>query len=216
MSAGGNLTMNEITFQQATNYHGPDVRQWCEAFNAAFAEFGITHRIDKAMIIGLGAAETNNFKQLSETFNYHAGALRRVFGSRFSHYQAAMLGFQMGEKEIPANRQEAIANLAYGGRMGNGSREGWKYRARGVIPIRGKKAYREASSLVGVELLEHPDELQRPELATRVACALYVARGCVGVGAIDVIEKALHLDDLPDDEKGIRLACYRRARAGLA
>lgn len=206
--------MNEIDFMRAANCSAADGDTWFPLFVSAFEEFGITDRLDRAMIIGLSSSETDRFRKLSETFNYSSGALRREFGTRFSPYQAAMLGFQMLEKEIPLERQIAIANLAYGGRMGNGAREGYTYRARGVLPIRGKKVYKEASELVGVDFVAAPDSVADPRLAVRIACAMFTARSCSGIEAtIEVVER-LQLD--PHDEKDTRRGlAVRRARAEL-
>lgn len=205
--------MNETEFMRATNCSQAMAREWAPLFLDAFEEFGITDRLDRAMILGIATHESDRFRSLVETFNYSSGALRRKFGSRFSPYQSAMLGFQMLEREIPQERQKAIANLAYGGRNGNGSREGWEYRARGVIPVRSKKFYCEAGELVGLDLAERPDDLAKPEVAARVACALFKARGCCGA-FLDDVEKKLGLEPL-DLKNNPRNLAYRRARAEL-
>ncbi|WP_447876503.1 hypothetical protein [Serratia fonticola] len=45
---------------------------------------------------------------------------------RLSKDQCAMLGRQRGESVVPVNRQVAIANLVYSGRMGNkAAGDGW-------------------------------------------------------------------------------------------
>lgn len=69
-----------------------------------------------------------------ENLNYSADGLRKTFPKYFSAADAAKY----------ARKPEAIANRAYGSRMGNGpeaSGDGWKYRGRGLVQITGRTNY---------------------------------------------------------------------------
>lgn len=91
------------------------------------------------------------FKVLRENLNYHEDALQRVFGKRFTDEQAEAYGRDEKDK---AN-QEAIANLAYGNRLGNGAPDsdgdgdmdadddGYKYRGAGCLQVTGKSNFAE-------------------------------------------------------------------------
>lgn len=90
------------------------------------------------------------FKVLRENLNYKSEALPKIFGKRFSNAQA----IEYGRGINPAN-QEAIANLAYGNRLGNGAPDsdgdgdmdkdddGFRYRGAGCLQITGKSNFEE-------------------------------------------------------------------------
>ena len=92
----------------------------------------------------------SEFKVLRENLNYKSEALPKIFGKRFSKEQA----IEYGRGTNPAN-QEAIANLAYGNRLGNGAPDsdgdgdmdkdddGFKYRGAGCLQITGKSNFEE-------------------------------------------------------------------------
>lgn len=70
-----------------------------------------------------------------ENLNYSAAGLRGTFPKYFTTDAVA---------NQYARKPEAIANRAYGNRMGNGkedSGDGWKYRGRGLVQITGKNNY---------------------------------------------------------------------------
>jgi putative chitinase len=57
-------------------------------------------------------------------------------------------------------KPEKIANLVYGGRMGNGAEatgEGYKFRGRGYIQLTGKDNYSAFDKVVEENLIEQPD-----------------------------------------------------------
>lgn len=205
--------MDNNHFSQATGCHLSTAKVWRPVLVAEMEKAGIRDRLDICMLLALSAANTEEFSRVSEEFNYSSGELRRLFPGKFSPYQASMLGYQMLEKEIPISRQRAIANLSYSGRAGNTDKEdGWNFRSRGLLPVRGRRAYSELSGLVAVDLIANPDELLEPEIAARAACALFVARGGAGVRNASV---AACLFGLSDDAHSEVQANYRRARAAL-
>ena len=83
--------------------------------------------------------------------NYSAKGLRTVFGKYFPT-EAKALEYQ--------RKPEKIANLVYGGRMGNGpevSGEGFKYRGRGYIQLTGKTNYQAFDKVVTEDITTTPD-----------------------------------------------------------
>lgn len=71
---------------------------------------------------------------ISENLNYSASGLRATFPKYFS----------VSDAEKYARKPEAIANRAYGNRMGNGpesSGDGWRYAGKGLVQITGKDNY---------------------------------------------------------------------------
>jgi putative chitinase len=94
-------------------------------------------------------------KPIVENLNYSAAGLRRTFARYFTEREA---------KEYE-RKPQAIANRAYGNRMGNGAEktgDGWKYRGRGYVQITGKNNY----ATFGI--VQNPDEALRPDIAAKV------------------------------------------------
>lgn len=87
-----------------------------------------------AAFIAQCAHESGGFSVTSENLNYSEKALNTVFGKYF---------IRAGRSAAPyARKPEKIANIVYGGRMGNNSPgDGWKYRGRGFIQLTGKNNY---------------------------------------------------------------------------
>jgi putative chitinase len=95
--------------------------------------------------------ESGGFKLVQENLNYGAKGLMSIFKKYFPDGTKAALYERKPEK---------IANLVYGGRMGNGSEatgEGYKFRGRGYIQLTGKANYTEFDKTVTENLLETPD-----------------------------------------------------------
>ena len=65
-----------------------------------------------------------------------------------------------GKASLYERKPEKIANLIYGGRMGNGAEptgEGWKYHGRGFIQLTGKDNYSAFSKSIGEDCVSNPD-----------------------------------------------------------
>jgi len=95
--------------------------------------------------------ESAGFKAVSENLNYGAKGLLSIFKKYFPTEAKA--------KEYE-RKPEKIANLVYGGRMGNGpeaSGEGFKFRGRGYIQLTGKDNYKAFDAVVPEDLLANPD-----------------------------------------------------------
>lgn len=95
--------------------------------------------------------ESANFKAVNENLNYGAKGLMGIFKKYFPT-EAKALEYE--------RKPEKIANLVYGGRMGNGAEttgEGYKYRGRGYIQLTGKDNYSAFDKVVAENILETPD-----------------------------------------------------------
>ena len=95
--------------------------------------------------------ESGGFKATTENLNYGAKGLLGIFKKYFPTEAKA--------KEYE-RKPEKIANLVYGGRMGNGpeaSGEGYKFRGRGYIQLTGKDNYKAFDTVVPEDILANPD-----------------------------------------------------------
>lgn len=108
--------------------------------------------------------ESGQLGRLIENLSYvHADRIMAVWPSRFTSIEAA---------KPYANNPEALAELVYGGRMGNMSPgDGWKYRGRGLLQVTGKKNYEAVGKALGIDLIAIPGQLASPETALRASIA---------------------------------------------
>lgn len=155
------------------------VPQWLEPVQRACSEFEINTLRRIAGFLGQCAHETGGFMILEENVNYSADALAAVWPNRF-----AVLGQDRKPVKVKGKNQpnkfalalhrkpEAIANVVYANRMGNGSIEsgdGWKYRGRGLKQLTGKDNVSRCGKALGVDLVNHPEFLLMPVYAVRSA-----------------------------------------------
>lgn len=114
-------------------------------------KFGIDTAVELSHFLAQCGHESGGFKAVSENLNYGAKGLLGIFKKYFPTEAKA--------KEYE-RKPEKIANLVYGGRMGNGpeaSGEGWKYRGRGYIQLTGKSNYSEFDKVVAEDIISNPD-----------------------------------------------------------
>ena len=109
--------------------------------------FGVNTDLRLAMFLAQVREEIGTrFEPKVESLNYTVEALTKTFKS-ITPDQAKLYGRTSTQK---AN-QEAIANIVYANRMGNGdekSGDGWKYRGRGTLQITGKYNYQEVQKRI--------------------------------------------------------------------
>lgn len=144
--------------------------KYCYPLNACFAKYGINTRLRISSFLAQVGHESGRLSQVVENLNYSADALRRTWPSRF-----------MPDLAIQVARQpDRIANIVYGGRMGNVELgDGWKYRGRGLIQVTGRDNYAAFSkALFGDDrLLRNPELLEKPEWACMSAAWFWDSRG---------------------------------------
>jgi putative chitinase len=136
---------------------------WAPALTAAMDRFGIdvtTRRM--AMFLAQVAHESDAFSVVIESMNYSAAGLLATWPEHFNTANAGAY----------AHNAQAIANRAYGNRMGNGdesSGDGWKYRGRGPLQTTGRADYRDCGATLGLDLVGAPDLLVRPDFGALAA-----------------------------------------------
>jgi putative chitinase len=115
-----------------------DPEGWYIAIGNHLEEFNIVTPEQIAMFLAQIGHESLDMNVLTENFNYSADRLKVVFPKYFRNRDANQFH----------RKPEAIANIVYANRMGNGSPEsgdGWKYRGRGLIMITGRYNYSQCS-----------------------------------------------------------------------
>jgi putative chitinase len=115
------------------------------------AKFELNTPLRLAHFLAQAGHESGGFKAVNENLNYGAKGLLGIFKKYFPTPEKAALYERKPEK---------IANLVYGGRMGNGpeaSGEGYKFRGRGYIQLTGKDNYKAFDAVVPENLIESPD-----------------------------------------------------------
>jgi putative chitinase len=115
------------------------------------AKFELNTPLRLAHFLAQAGHESGGFKAVNENLNYGAKGLLGIFKKYFPTEAKA--------KEYE-RKPEKIANLVYGGRMGNGPEvtgEGYKFRGRGYIQLTGKDNYKAFDAVVAENILETPD-----------------------------------------------------------
>jgi putative chitinase len=122
-----------------------------------------------------------NFIPRSESLNYSADSLLRVFDYRLK--LAAAKQYNKDKRQVTradkvrianaiARKPATIGNTMYGGRYGNGVNQGYLYRGRGMIQITFKDNYTKYCKLAGhPEVIQDPDLANDPIIATNIAIA---------------------------------------------
>jgi putative chitinase len=114
-------------------------------------KFELNTPLRLAHFLAQAGHESGGFKAVNENLNYGSKGLLSIFKKYFPSSEKALAYERKPEK---------IANLVYGGRMGNGAEatgEGYKFRGRGYIQLTGKDNYKAFDAVVPENLLETPD-----------------------------------------------------------
>lgn len=183
-------------------------QDWESAINAACERFEINSPDRQAAFLSQIGVESAGLTALIENLNYSEQALLTIWPDHFTPAQAAEFGRTVTH---PAN-QEAIADLAYGGRMGNSQPgDGWAYRGRGLIQLTGRANYRAAGLALDLPLEAEPDRAALPNEAALTAAWYWDQHGCNAMAdnrLIVAITQAINggLNGLPERQKLYALA----------
>jgi len=161
--------MTELTLDQLRQLlpKNPYVEHWHKALAQLLPDYDINTPQRIAAFIAQCAHESGGFTALKENLNYRAETLRKIFPKYFPTDELARQYASM------PNRQEAIANLVYANRMGNGGPEtgdGWRYCGRGLIQLTGKNNYQAFADSIETPVEQIPEYLATFEGAAQSAC----------------------------------------------
>ena len=159
----------ELTLQQLKQLlpRNPYVEHWHKALAQLFPDYEINTPQRMAAFIAQCAHESAGFMVLRENLNYRWQTLRKIFPKYFPTDELAQRYASM------PNRQEAIANRVYGGRMGNGPEEsgdGFRYCGRGLIQLTGRDNYAWFAASLSITPEEATEYLSTFEGAAQSAC----------------------------------------------
>jgi putative chitinase len=145
----------------------PYIDQWHSALSQLLPEYNINTPQRIAAFVAQCAHESGNFMVLRENLNYRAVTLRKIFPKYFPTDAMA------NEYASKPNKQEAIANLVYANRMGNGGPEtgdGWRYAGKGLIQLTGKSNYTWFAASLQISVEDASEYLLTFEGAAQSAC----------------------------------------------
>ena len=145
----------------------PYIDNWYSALSQLLPEYNINTPQRIAAFVAQCAHESGNFMVLKENLNYRAVTLRKIFPKYFPTDALA------NEYASKPNKQEAIANLVYANRMGNGppeSGDGWRYAGKGLIQLTGKDNYTWFAASLQIPVEEASEYLLTFEGAAQSAC----------------------------------------------
>jgi putative chitinase len=151
------------------------------ALNAAANAYGIDNNREVRHWLAHLSVESAYFKRTIENLNYSAKRLTQVWPSRFKTLEAA---------KPYSNNPEALGNKVYGGRLGNATNEGFKYRGRGFIQLTGKDNYSKASLHLEQDLVTNPDLAATYAVSAFVAGWYWKTHNLDAIVAIDPNEQA--------------------------
>ncbi len=161
--------MTELTLQQLQQLipKNPYVKQWHTALQQLLPDYEINTPKRIAAFIAQCAHESGNFTQLRENLNYRAVTLRKIFPKYFPTDELAQ------QYASRPDRQQAIANLVYANRMGNGppeSGDGYRFAGKGLIQLTGKDNYTWFAASLGIGVEAAAEYLETFEGAAQSAC----------------------------------------------
>ncbi len=155
--------------------------------------------------------ESAGFTRTVENLNYRADALLATWPTHFTPQQAQQC----------AHNADAIANQAYGGRMGNTfPGDGAKFKGRGLLQITGRANYEAVTELLHERISSVPDFvvmpgiLAEPKWAAYSAAAFWVDHGLnelADVGAFDRITSRVNGGQTGAVDRRARYEAAKRA-----
>lgn len=136
----------------------------------AFSKWGITNKYTQAGILAVISKESS-FRCVFEKGygNTSNSRIRKIFGSR-------VRGLSDHDLTVIKRSNVDFFNLVYGGRYGNAKNEGFKFRGAGFNQITFQGNYKSAMIRTGVNLIDHPELIEDPEVAADAAVTYFIDR----------------------------------------
>lgn len=171
--------MSELTLEILTklwphgNQHVPGLREGIiKSVPEVFLKYGITKPLVTAHMMAQFSEECGAGLEMVENMNYSEEGLLRTFPRHFTGSMAQRY----------AHNPRMIADVAYGGRMGNApppSDDGWNFRGRGLSQVTGREGYAKLGTKTGLDLTRNPEFLSDPDHTLECGVADYIICGCL-------------------------------------
>lgn len=162
-----------------------------------FAEFEIEDKLVVAMAMAHISHECGGGTIIRENMSYRAPRIMEIFGDgrdingnwfnpqTKKRRHSAMIS--PAEAHVLAGKPRDLSERVYG--VGNPTKakefnntlpgDGFRFRGGGMLQLTGKNNYERIGTMVGVDLLHHPELLEDPAISFRVAIAEFVKLQCV-------------------------------------
>lgn len=187
----------------ATPQRISNVNSLISALNAV----GYTNPYLQAAILGVVAKESGFIPQSEKSYaNTSNSRIRAIFSSTLGGYSDAQLN---ALKADPV----AFFDKIYGGRYGNASNEGYKYRGRGFNQLTFKGAYEAVGRRIGRDLVNNPDLMNDPKVAAAALVDFFQNRFQNNPNEVKQYAGTTNPNDVQSLNKAVWLAA--RANAGF-
>jgi putative chitinase len=155
---------------------------------AVFEKYHVETPLTIAIMMAQFSEECGAGLEMEENMNYTAERLLQVFPRHFTPSLAAQA----------AHNPRMVADIAYGGRMGNApppSDDGYNFRGRGLSQVTGRDGYAALAKATGLDLTNNPGLLSAPEYALECGVADFILCGCLPFAEKgDVLSVTKHLN----------------------
>ena len=139
--------------------------------DVVYKKYNIQSNVVIAHMFAQFSEECGCGNDIQENMNYSAAKLLQVFPTHFSNSEAIAL----------QHNPKAIADKAYGGRMGNkyGTDDGWNFRGQGLSQVTGRDGYAALAKKTGLDVVNHPELIIAPETTLECGVADFILCGCL-------------------------------------
>lgn len=142
-----------------------------------FSKYGLTTPLVIAHFMAQASEECGSGLEMIENMNYTAERLRIVFPTHFTPSMA----------ERWAHNPRMIADIAYGGRMGNApppSDDGYRFRGAGLSQVTGREGYEKLQAYlskhsVDFDITKNPELIIDPAHTLECGVADWIVCGCL-------------------------------------
>jgi len=148
-----------------------------------FPKYGVTSPLAIAHFMGQASEECGQGLEMIENMSYSAQRLLEVFPKHFTPSMAARC----------AHNQRMIADIAYGGRMGNApppSDDGFRFRGAGLSQVTGRDGYEALQKILAkngadFDILQNPELIIDPAHTLECGVADWIMCGCLPLAEKD-------------------------------
>lgn len=163
-----------------------DPVEWAAVLDDACNRHGIITSKRIAMFLANTGHESNGGRAIRENLNYKPSALVAQWPKYFSPEYAE----EVGRADARPADQKAIAEAAYGGRMGNKNPgDGWRFIGRGLMQTTGRYNYEKLAQTMGMLVDDLPSWIETKEGAAESAAFYWAANGCNELADADALDK---------------------------